>query len=98
MLHAQQEDQRVHELTHTTLMASCKEEDEFRAAVVEEANGAFKRSMENHGLCQTRIDEATNTLPTLEATHKEYVEELERATKQRDEEHAEFLKIQASFA
>ena len=98
MLHAQQEDQRVHQLTHTTMMATCKEEDEFRAAVVEEANGAFKRSKENHGLCQTRIDEATNTLPTLEATHKEYVEELERATKQRDEEHAEFLKIQASFA
>ena len=26
------------------------------------------------------------------------IEELERATKQRDEKHAEFLKIQASFA
>ena len=29
MLHAQQEDQRVHEETHKTMMASCKEEDEF---------------------------------------------------------------------
>ena len=51
MLHAQQEDQRVHQLTHTTMMATCKEEDEFRAAVVEEANGAFERSKENQGLC-----------------------------------------------
>lgn len=100
MLHAHQEDQRVHEETHTTMMASCKEEDEFRAAEleVEEANGAFERSKEHHGLCQTRIDEATNTDPTLEATHREYVEELERATKQRNEQHDEFLKRQASFA
>ena len=97
MLHAQQEDQRLHEETHKTMMASCKEEDEFRAAEVEEANGALERSKEHHGQCQTSLDEATNTLPTLEATHKEYTEELERATKQRAEEHAEFLKRQASF-
>ena len=79
-------------------MASCKVEDEFRTAAVEEANGAFERSKEQHGLSQTSLDEATNTLPTFEATHKEFVEELERATKQRDEEHAELVKIQASFA
>ena len=97
MLHAQKEDQRVHEETHKTMMANCKEEDEFRAAEVEEAIGAFERSKEHYGLCQTRIDEIINTFPTLEATNKEYVEEFERATKQRDEEHAEFLKKQVSF-
>ena len=98
MLHVQQEDQRLHEETHKTMMASCKEEDEFCAAVVEEANGALERSKEHHELCQTSLDEATITLPTLEATHKEYVVELERAIEQRDEEHAEFFKIQTSFA
>ena len=98
ILHSQQEDQRVHEEIHTTMMASCKEEDEFRAVEVEEANGALERTNEHHRLCQTSLDEATNTLSTLEATHKEFVEELERATIQRDEEHAEWLKIQVSFA
>ena len=80
------------------MMSSCKEEDEFRAVEVEEAKGSLERSKENHGICQTSLDEATNNLATLEATHREYVEEFERATKQKDEEQAELLKIQVSFA
>ena len=71
ILHAQQEYQRLNEENHKTIMTSCKEEDEFRAAEVEEANRALERSKEHHGLCQTSLDKATNTLSTLEPIHKE---------------------------
>lgn len=92
-----QAEQKKHQEISDQMMKQCTEEEEFRKKEVADATDALNRANGARTKCDNSLKAAEKDLPELESAHKTYVDELDRATKNREQEHEHYLQRKKDY-
>lgn len=92
------DEQARHQVISDKMLGQCKAENKFRRHEVKIATASLASANSARAKCQTSFLAATKDLPILTSARDEYVAELARAQKQRDEEKASYRQRKADYS
>jgi septal ring factor EnvC (AmiA/AmiB activator) len=92
-----QQEQAKHQEISNKMMAQCTEEEHFRAKEIADSKDALNRGHAALAKCQASLASAEKDLPDLERALHTYVDELARATAQRENEHKSYLQRKQDY-